>query len=477
MGGWRDLVGDDNGDVRGSFSPHRPVAGRVPVRLRVGYAAGDLGISIAYFAFGFFFLFYLTDLVGLAPSVAGTVVLIGKLWDGVNDPLIGMLCDRTRSQHGRKRVYLLYGAVPFGVSFVVLWLIPAEAPVGATVALAVALVLLFATTYSAVGVPYQALVPVITSDYDERTRLVGLKAVFSAVGAVLGGTIALVVSERGDVQTALRVMAVVFGIAVVVTVLVAAHAVRGVEHADQYPITPVPLSHYVRLLAEPNVAVLMAYKALGAVATGVLTAALPFFALHVVGSASASTISLAIYTAVGAALVPLWVRLSRVHDKRRLVLVSNVAAAVVLMGISVLSASGSSLVLLAGALLLGSAMAAHLVIPPSLVPDLVDWYAYQRGERHESVFFGLWMAVHQLGLGVAGFLLGLVLQWFGYREAAETQSATAVLGVRVAFGFLPALFLVAAAVVLQRYGITRERLALAQASWPRTSSETAARAP
>lgn len=452
------------------------VTARVPNRVRVGYAAGDLGISIAYFAFGFFFLFYLTDLVGLAPSVAGTVVLIGKLWDGVNDPLIGMLCDRTRSRHGRKRVYLLYGAVPFGVSFVLLWLIPPGASVGATVSLAVVLVLLFATTYSVVGVPYQALVPVITSDYDERTRLVGLKAVFSAVGAVLGGAIALVVSERVDVQTALRVMAVVFGVAVVVTVLGAAHAVRGVAHADEYPIAPVPLSRYARLLTEPSVAVLMGYKALGAVATGVLTAALPFFALHVVGSASVSTISLAIYTVVGAALVPLWVRLSRSRDKRRLVLVANIAAAVVLVGIAVLSASGSSLVLLAGSVLLGSAMSAYLVIPPSLVPDLVDWYEYETGERHESVFFGLWMTVHQLGLGVAGFLLGLMLQWFGYLEGAEAQSASAVLGVRVAFGILPAVFLVAAAVLLQRYRITRERLATAQASLAHTTLPTGARA-
>ncbi len=448
----------------------------MPNHVRVGYAAGDLGISIAYFAFGFFFLFYLTDLVGLAPSVAGTVVLIGKLWDGVNDPLIGMLCDRIHSRHGRKRVFLLYGAVPFGASFVVLWMIPPGAPVGATVALAVALVLLFATTYSAVGVPYQALVPVITSDYDERTRLVGLKAVFSAIGAVLGGAIALVVSERVDVQTALRVMAVVFGVAVVVTILLAAHAVRNVAHADEYPITPVPLSHYVRLLAEPSVAVLMGYKALGAVATGVLTAALPFFALHVVGSASVSTISLAIYTVVGAVLVPLWVRLSRNHDKRRLVLVANTAAAVVLVGIAALSASGSSLVLLGGSVLLGAAMSAYLVIPPSLVPDLVDWYEYRTGERHESVFFGLWMTVHQLGLGVAGFVLGLVLQGFGYLEGAESQPATAVLGVRVAFGILPAVFLVAAAVVLQRYRITREQLAIAQAAVPRTSPEAEARA-
>jgi GPH family glycoside/pentoside/hexuronide:cation symporter len=444
--------------------------------VRTGYAAGDLGISIAYFAFGFFFLFYLTDLVGLAPSVAGTVVLIGKLWDGVNDPLIGILCDRTRSRHGRKRVYLLFGAVPFGVSFMLLWLIPPGAPLGATVALAVVLVLLFATTYSVVGVPYQALVPVISSDYDERTRLVGLKAVFSAVGAVLGGAIALVVSERVDVQTALRVMAVVFGVAVIVTVLLAAHAVRGTAHADEYPIAPVPLSHYVRLLTEPSVAVLMGYKALGAVATGILTAALPFFALHVVGSASVSTVSLAIYTVVEAALVPLWVRLSRRHDKRRLVLVANTAAAVVLVGIAVTSASGSSLVLLAGSVLLGSAMSAHLVIPPSLVPDLVDWYEYEKGERHESVFFGLWMTVHQLGLGVAGFLLGLALQWFGYLEGAQTQSATAVLGVRVAFGMLPAVFLVAAAVLLQRYRITRERFDIAQASLADASSAPGVRA-
>jgi GPH family glycoside/pentoside/hexuronide:cation symporter len=315
---------------------------------------------------------------------------------------------------------------------------------------------------------------VITSDYDERTRLVGLKAVFSAVGAVLGGAIALVVSDRVDVYTALRVMAVVFGIAVVVTVLLAARAVRGAARADKYPIAPVPVSHYLRLLTEPSVAVLMGYKALGAVATGVLTAALPFFALHVVGSASVSTLSLAIYTVVGAALVPLWVRLTQHHDKRRLVLVANIAASLVLVGIALLSASGSGLVLLVGSVLLGAAMSAYLVIPPSLVPDLVDWYEYETGERHESVFFGLWMTVHQLGLGVAGFLLGLVLQWFGYLQAAESQPASAVLGVRVAFGVFPAVFLVAAAVLLQRYRITRERLAIAQASLAQPPTKTEA---
>jgi glycoside/pentoside/hexuronide:cation symporter, GPH family len=442
--------------------PERPPAQRVTRGAAAGYAAGDLGISIAYFAVGFFFLFYLTDLVGLSPAVAGTVVLIGKLWDGVNDPLIGILVDRTRSRHGRKRAYLLYGAVPFALSFIALWWLPAGSASTATAVVATLLSLLFATTYSLVGVPYQALVPVMTADYDERTRLVAYKAVASAIGVIIGGGIALVVTSQAGVEQALRIMAIGFGIAIAVTILVAATSTRAHARFDSVPITPVPLQRYLQLLLEPNVAVLMGYKVLGAVATGVLTASLPYVATHVVGSGSASTYALAAYTITAAALVPLWSRWSHRIDKRRLILVSNVCAAGVLLAVGLLAGAGSTVLFIAGAALLGTVMSAYLVLPPSLVPDLVDHYEYETGERHEAVFFGLWMTVHQLGLGVAGFVLGLFLTGFGYEAAAEVQDATAVLGVRLAFAIIPGTFLVLAALLLLRYRITRDTLVEAQ---------------
>jgi glycoside/pentoside/hexuronide:cation symporter, GPH family len=441
----------------------RPAAVVVGPGARVGYAAGDLGISIAYFAVGFFFLFYLTDIVGLSPAVAGTVVLIGKLWDGVNDPLIGILVDRTRSRHGRKRVYLLYGAVPFALSFVALWWLPAGSASVATAVLATVLTLVFATTYSLVGVPYQALVPVMTADYDERTRLVSYKAVTSAIGVVIGGGIALVVSRQVGVESALRIMAAAFGVAIAATVLIAATSTRRYARSDTVEINPVPLRRYLQLGTEPNVVTLLAYKLLGAVATGVLTASLPYVATHVLGSGQLATFSLAAYTVTGAALVPVWNRLTHRFDKRRLVLVSNVAAAAVLAVVALLATAGSTALFVAGSALLGAVMAAYLVIPPSLVPDLVDYYEDERGERHEAVFFGLWMTVHQLGLGAAGFVLGVFLGVFGYRAGVDTQDPTAVLGVRLAFGLIPGLFLVLAALLLQRYRITRERLVAAQA--------------
>ncbi len=442
----------------------RPPAQPVTRGAAAGYASGDLGISIAYFAVGFFFLFYLTDLVGLSPAVAGTVVLIGKLWDGVNDPLIGVLVDRTRSRHGRKRAYLLYGAVPFALSFIALWWLPAGSASTATAVVATVLSLVFATTYSLVGVPYQALVPVMTADYDERTRLVAYKAIASAIGVITGGGIALVVTSQAGVEQALRIMAIGFGVAIAVTIIIAATSTRAYARFDTVPIAPVPLKRYLQLLLEPNVAVLMGYKILGAVATGVLTASLPFVATHVVGSTAASTYALAVYTITAAALVPVWSRWSHRIDKRRLILVSNACSAAVLLAVGLLAGAGTTVLFVAGAALLGTAMSAYLVLPPSLVPDLVDFYEYETGERHEAVFFGLWMTVHQLGLGVAGFVLGLFLAGFGYEAAAEVQDATAVLGVRLAFALIPGTFLVLAALLLLRYRITREKLVEAQAA-------------
>ena len=431
----------------------------IPRGAAVGYATGDLGISIAYFALGFFFLYYLTDLVGLPPALAGTVVLVGKLWDGVNDPLIGVLADRTRSKRGRKRVYLLFGAVPFGLSFMLLWWIPPGMATRPAALLAVVLLLLFATTYSLVGVPYQALVPVMTSDYDERTHLVAYKAVLSAVGAVLGGGLAIAVSSQVHVEVSLRLMAVFLGVVIIGTTLLAARAVAPYSERDTVVIAPVPVGRYVRMLTERSVATLMGYKVLSAVATGVLTAALPFFADTVVGSGATATYALAAYTVMGAAMVPVWAGRSRSIDKRHLMLVSSSLATVLLVLIGFVATAGSTLVFVVGAALLGAAMSAYLVIPASLVPDLVDWYQHERGERHESVFFGLWMSAHQIGVGIAGFVLGVCLSLFGYVGDADAQTAGAVLGVRIAFAVLPAVFLMASALFLQRYAATRAALA------------------
>ena len=428
------------------------------MRNKVGYAVGDMGISISYFAVGFFFMYYLTDIVGMDPLLAGMAFFIGKLWDGVNDPLMGILSDRTRSRHGRKRVYILFGALPLALSFVLLWMVPLGINQWLQFALATLSLTLYATAYTVVVVPYMALVPVMSSDYDERTQITGLRAVLSTFGTILGGGVAMLVSSFSDEALGLRTIAVAFGSFTLASLLVASRSVKGVEDTvdEDAAIIDFDLPRYLALVKERNVLILLALKFLGAIATGSLSAALPYFAEHVLGDEGKSTIGLAIYVAVSAMFIPVWNKLAQRADKRRLLLIGNCASALVLLVIGLTAQQGSALVFYLGCVLLGIVMSSYLLIPYSLVPDLVDFYEHKTGERHESVFFGLWMTVHQLGISFAGLILGVSLSVMGYRGDAAVQTDSALQAVRLAFGVLPGLFFVLAALVVQKYGVTRE---------------------
>jgi len=92
--------------------------------IKLAFGVGDLGPAIVSGINGFFLNAFLLDVAGLRPAMAGTIFLIVKIWDAVNDPLLGSLSDRTRTRWGRRRPWLLFGAVPFGLFFFVQWLVP-----------------------------------------------------------------------------------------------------------------------------------------------------------------------------------------------------------------------------------------------------------------------------------------------------------------------------------------------------------------
>ena len=428
------------------------------MRSKIGYALGDFGISIAYFIVGFFFMYYLTDILHISPLLAGSVVFIGKLWEGASNPIVGVINDRIKSRFGRKRSFIMLGAIPFALSFILLWLIPVTLGEPVKFALAVLTALLYATAYSVVSVPYMALVPVMTGNYDERTQIVSLRAVLSTVGIVLGGGAALIVSSFGDDVIGLRTMAIVFGVIAGLSLLIAARSVSGVEDKEDRggKIIQASFGDYAALLKEEQTSILLLFKFLGAIATGSLMAAIPYFAKHILSDVGSSTYGVAIYTVTTAALIPLWYKLTTRFDKRRLLLIANSLGAIVLLVTALAVGNGGTMLFFVGCGMLGLVMSAYLVIPYSLIPDLVDFYHHKTGVRHESVYFGVWMTVHQIGIGAAGLLLGLFLSIMGYDGSAEEQTGQALLAVRLAFGLLPGVFLVLAALVLQKYGITRQ---------------------
>src|SRR5512136_817638 len=182
---------------------------------KLAFGVGDLGPAIVAAINGFFLNAFLLDVAGLRPAVAGTIFLVVKIWDAVNDPIMGALTDRTRTRWGRRRPWLLFAAIPFGVFFFLQWIVPPLDDFGKFwYYLLVALLLDMA--YTAVNVPYAALTPELTHDYDERTSLSSYRFSFSILGGVLAAflhtiIVGAVASARGgNIFLGYRVIAAIW---------------------------------------------------------------------------------------------------------------------------------------------------------------------------------------------------------------------------------------------------------------------------
>ncbi|TFH43625.1 MAG: MFS transporter, partial [Chrysiogenales bacterium] len=144
---------------------------KVATSIKLAYGVGDIGSNIFIVTSGFFLLFFLTNVVGINPALAGLVLLFPKLWDVVSDPIMGAISDRTRSRWGRRRPYLLFGALPFGLSFFFIFLAPGYAT---EMARALHVGLMFAlgcTVFTVINVPYSSMVAEMSDDYNERMSI------------------------------------------------------------------------------------------------------------------------------------------------------------------------------------------------------------------------------------------------------------------------------------------------------------------
>ncbi len=179
---------------------------------RVAYGLADIYGGGAFVIIGTFFTVFLTKALGMPPALAGTIPLIGKVWDAVTDPLMGNICDRTQSKFGAKRFYILIGSVVSAVTFVLMWVGFRAGGVMGQYFFYMLMYMLFSTGFTIVMVPYNALLPDMVEDYSVRSRFSGTRMICSTFGAILAGLIpTLVVRDNTDAGAYLTV-AVLFGV-------------------------------------------------------------------------------------------------------------------------------------------------------------------------------------------------------------------------------------------------------------------------
>ncbi len=432
---------------------------RLPLRTKLLFSTGDLSTSIPLAILMFFQLYFLTDVAGLRPDYAGWAIGASRLWDAINDPLFGLMSDRIRTRWGRRRVLLLFGSVPLGISFMLMWIVPPFEQLGLAFYYALAFIL-FDTAFTIVHVGYNSLTPEMTSDYDERSSLNGYRMVFSISGTLGAIILATVLGwSITDTRLLYMLLGISLGIVSIIPPLVVFSITRE-KPADELP-PPLPFMDALKqTLSNHPFRMVMGLYLLSWTTASIQAAVLIYFAnYHMRVPDQANYFVLA---AEGSAIlfIPLIVKISQRFDKRRAFMVGSISWVVVLLGISALPSDQLVLAYVLAALA-GLGIATAYVVPWSMVPDVVEYDEVRSGQRREGSYYAFASFFQKLATAAALWGMGQALAFTGYitpplSGPLPVQPQEAVTAIRIFIGPIPAVLLFLAVLFAWKYPITRE---------------------
>ncbi|MGC9399092.1 MAG: MFS transporter [Anaerolineae bacterium] len=449
---------------------------------KIIYGTGDWGMATFNTLRQIFYAIFLTDVVGLEPRLASFAAFFGVIWDAVNDPLVGVLSDKVRTRWGRRRPFLLFFAVPYALAFLLLWYAPPwESPVLRMAFVSLAY-MLSDTLQTLVIVPYHALTPEMTPDYDERTALSGYRMFFNLLASILTAVAAPMIIDRvtlagGTRQQGYLLAAGVFGASSAIPYLLIFFTVRERVHRERkteivsvretlrttwrnVPFRFATLLYMLNWVTFDLIGVVLPFILVYWIAGGDLVATVPGLNMPL----ESVVLGLMLLTAV--LVLPFWTWLAQRLSKRKAYIIGMLLGIGVLLVLGLVQPHQYTLVVIL-AVLIGTSVSVAHVLPDAIFPDVVDWDELRTGQRHEGIYYGVKNFIRKLTSAFAIFLALQVLGWLGYQapppEATVfTQPESALWGMRVLAGPVAALLLMGAVAVTWFYPLNRERYARVQ---------------
>lgn len=463
-----------------NFQPDIGYRGKLPkltLPVKLAYGAGDLGAGLTSQFLAFFLLSFLIYVAGMDPLAAGLVLAVGKVWDAVNDPLVGLLSDRTKTRWGRRYPWMFLTAIPFGISYFLIWITPfgADASDGTKFWYYVVVTTIFQIFFTTTNLPYTSLTAEISSDYDESTELTSFRLAASVLGGVailivFGVVAALIPGEDiatrstqyvvlGLIGGGVSVLSIYWCVFGTYGYMVKKAAAEGRSLNGTTDENPEPfLAQLKSVLSNRPFLFVVSIYLFSWLSLQITAAVLPFYAVSWMGVSE----SLPALLVQGPAIALMFVcaALSKRLGKKRLYYLGSAIWIPVQAALYFLQPGQSGL--LFGLCLLASfGVAVAYVVPWSILPDVIDLDELQTGHRREGTFYSFMTLLQKLGLALGLFLVGAALKASGFirvlpEQPMPEQPESALHTIRLFMGPIPLLFVLCALVLVYFYPLTRE---------------------
>ena len=452
-------------------------APKLSLPVKLAYGAGDFGAGLTSQFLAFFLLSFLIYVAGMNPKVAGSVLAIGKIWDAVNDPLVGMLSDRTKTRWGRRYPWMFLTALPFGLSYFLIWTTPFAADASDTTKLwyYVVITTIFQIFFTTTNLPYTSLTAEMGRNYDEVTELTSFRLAFSVAGGVAILIAAGVISALiPDTQRALRytVLGIIGGGLSVLSIYWCIFGTFGYTKrqaiAERRSLSAVGgdddvqesfIDQLKTVASNRPFLFVVAIYLCSWMALQVTAAVLPFYAVSWMNT-NESLVALLVQ---GPAIALMFVcaALSKRIGKKNLYFLGSAIWIPVQAALYFLQPSQVN-VLYVLCVVASFGVAVAYVVPWSILPDVIDLDELRSGRRREGTFYSFMTLLQKLGLAAGLYLVGAALDGAGFIEPLlpedplPVQPESALQAIRFFMGPVPLLFVVLAAVLVYFYPLTRE---------------------
>lgn len=425
---------------------------------KLAYSFGSLGSAVLSQAFNTYILFFYVDTLK-APEIAiGNVMIVYGIWNAINDPLFGLISDRTRTRFGRRRPFIALGTLPLIIAFYLLWRPPfTGAEAGSLIAYFALMVFLWDGLYTLVILNWTALFPEMFPSLTERSRVSAYRQMFGILGMVLGIALAPTIYGRWGWPAMGLLFAMIAGISIFASLL-------GSQERQASPVSPgepgeQPLGLVQSLrytLGNRSFVFYVAGNFLIQLVFLILTAVLPFYTKYVLGLSDGQTSLLlgAIFAAAFVAM-PFWSRYTIHKGARQAMLVGTILFAIFLWGFWLASSLVTALVV---GVLVGVGLAALMMLFDVLLADIIDEDEVKVGQRREGAYFGIQAFIFRLGISVEAVLVTRLLDASGYVPDAAAQPQAALVVMRLLLSAIPSVLLALAFAAVWFYPLHGEKL-------------------